>query len=98
MPNEKQFIDGLFAKLPHEKAPDFVKCTLSIKRDVLIAWLQGREEEWVNIQVKEAKSGKWYCEVNNWQPNAEHQGREATEFLAGAPVEKEEVDMDTIPF
>ena len=33
------FVNGLMAKKPNEKAPDFVKCNLSIKRVELISWL-----------------------------------------------------------
>ena len=29
-----------------------------------------RTDEWINIDVKEACSGKWYASVDNWQPNA----------------------------
>ena len=42
---EKQFVDGLIVKAPRENAPDFVKCTISIKRKDLGNWLRGREDE-----------------------------------------------------
>jgi len=62
------FIDGLFVKAPHENAPDFVKAQISIKRKDLGNWLRGKDDEWINIQVKESKKGKWYAEVDNWKP------------------------------
>lgn len=63
------FVDGLRAKKPNEKAPDFVKCNLSIKREELLAWLSSRNDEWINVQVKESgKTGKWYAEVDTWEP------------------------------
>tara|TARA_R100000935_G_scaffold15147_1_gene30144 strand:- start:2097 stop:2303 length:207 start_codon:yes stop_codon:yes gene_type:complete len=65
------FVDGLMAKKPNEKAPDFVKCALSIKREDLIAWLTGQTDEWINVQVKESKGGKWYAEVDTWKPRSE---------------------------
>ena len=39
------FVDGLMAKKPNEKAPDFVKCAISIKRADLITWLTGQTAE-----------------------------------------------------
>lgn len=95
-----EFIDGLSAKEPHEFAPDFIKCRLSIKREQLIAWLQQRGGEWVNVDVKESKNGNWYCAVDNWKPKDgnQAQGRapqRQPERTAAAP----EPDFDDdIPF
>jgi len=68
--SDKEFVSGLFVKEPHPKAPDFVKCGISLKREELITWLQGKQDEYINLQVKSAKSGKWYAEVDNWKPDA----------------------------
>jgi hypothetical protein len=62
-----QFVDGLIVKAPRDGAPDFVKAAISIKRDELIGWLQCQSSEWVNLDVKEAKSGKWYAAVNTYK-------------------------------
>ena len=35
-----QFIDGLIIKAPNDRAPDYVKAKLSIKRLELIEWLK----------------------------------------------------------
>ena len=69
MANEMEFIEGLFVKAPHKNAPDFVKAKVNIKRNDLIQWLSARNDEWINIDIKEAHSGKWYASVDNWQPN-----------------------------
>ena len=69
MANEMEFIEGFFAKAPHENAPGFVKAKVNIKRNDLIQWLSARDDEWINIDIKEARSGKWYASVDNWQPN-----------------------------
>jgi len=66
--SEKEFVDGLIVKAPRENAPDFVKCSISIKRKDLGNWLRGKENDWINIDVKESQGGKWYAEVNNWKP------------------------------
>lgn len=65
---EKQFVDGLIIKPPHEKAPDFVKCGISIKRKELGNWLRGKDDDWINLDVKVSQNGKWYAEVNEWKP------------------------------
>jgi hypothetical protein len=65
---EKEWVDGLIVKAPREGAPDFVKCAISIKRADLGNWLRAKQDEWINIDVKVGKSGKWYAEVNNWKP------------------------------
>lgn len=70
MADEIEFVNGLIVKAPHENAPDFVKCAISIKREELIEWLQGRDEEWLNIDVKESKAGKWYASVSTFKPKS----------------------------
>ena len=68
MSNEVEFIDGLIVKAPNERAPEYVKAKLSIKREQLIAWLEGREGEWINADVKVSQAGKWYAAVDSWKP------------------------------
>lgn len=68
---ENGFVDGLFVKAPHPNAPDFVKAQISIKVEDLGKWLRAKYkagDEWVNIDVKEAKSGKWYAAVSTYKP------------------------------
>ncbi len=78
--SEIEFVGGLFFKLPHENAPDFVKGGLSIKPKEMIAWLQSRvDEEWVNIALKVAKSGKGYAALDTWKPK-EASGPRRDEF------------------
>lgn len=68
--DEVEFVDGLIVKAPHERAPDFVKASISIKVAALTKWLQGRSEEWVNLDVKQSKKGTWYAAVSNFKPKA----------------------------
>ena len=68
-----EFVDGLIVKKPNEKAPDYVKASISIKVEDLGKWLRAKYkagDEWVNIDVKEAKSGKWYAAVSTFKPKA----------------------------
>lgn len=86
-----EFVDGLIVKAPNPKAPDFVKASISIKVVDLGKWLRAKYKagntEWINIDVKEAKSGKWYAAVSTFKPKSKEQ-REAA-----APR-----DSDDIPF
>ena len=65
-----EFVDGLIIKPPHEKAPNFVKCSISIKRKDLGNWLRGKSEDWIYLDVKESKGGKWYAAVSTYKPKA----------------------------
>jgi hypothetical protein len=69
MSNDIDFVNGLIAKAPNENAPAYVKAKLSIKREELIGWLQSREGEWINAEVKESQGGKWYIAVDSWKPD-----------------------------
>jgi hypothetical protein len=94
--NEMEFPKGLIVKAPRDGAPDFVKASISIKREELIEWLQGRDGDWVNLDVKEAKSGHWYAAVNTFKPK---QRDAAPETKPGANVPAGEYDdSDGLPF
>lgn len=71
-----EFIDGLIVKAPRSNAPEYVKASISIKRAELLAWLQARNDEWVNVDIKESKGGKWYAAVNAWKPEERQQRQE----------------------
>jgi hypothetical protein len=67
MSDEKIFADG-FSFKRQENAPDFVVGRQSIKVDEAIAFLkQHVKNGWVNIDIKQAKSGKYYCELDTWE-------------------------------
>jgi hypothetical protein len=79
---EKVFVDGMMAKQPDDGAPDFVKLKLSLKLDEFGAWVAAQKKadpsiEWLNIEVKEGRSGKWYAERNMWKPSADQPARQA---------------------
>lgn len=92
MAEEIEFVDGLLVKAPHAKAPDYVKAQIAIKVEDLGKWLRAKYkagDEWVNIDVKEAKSGKWYAAVSNFKP---------TKQAKGSPADKFNDMNDDIPF
>ena len=65
---DKVFAQGMIFKLPNEKAPDFVKGTLSIKVEEFTQWLKEQDGQWVNVSLKVSKAGKAYAELDNWKP------------------------------
>ena len=71
MSNDTEFVDGLIVKAPRNGAPEYVKAQISIKREELIAWLSGKGGEWINVDVKVSKNGKWYAAVNDWKPDGQ---------------------------
>lgn len=78
MSEEIEFVNGLIVKKPNEKAPDFVKASISIKVADLGMWLREKHkagEEWVNVDVKESKGGKWYAAVSNFKPKEKNGNR-----------------------
>jgi hypothetical protein len=77
MSNENEFVNGLIVKAPHDNAPEYVKAKLSIRREEMIAWLQSKQGEWVNADVKVSQGGKWYAAVDNWKPNSDKPRQES---------------------
>ena len=100
MSDDKIFADGFIAKR-HERAPDFVTCNLSIKVGEAITFLHDNEREgWVNLQVKQSKNGKYYVELDTWQPT---QGQAAKAGMAEArkaaePASTDPFTDDDLPF
>lgn len=96
-----KFIDGLIAKAPHERAPEYVKAKLSLKRAALIAWLQQQDGEWINADIKVSQSGKWYAAVDDWKPGGNGTPRQnaprATERAKPATAPADDF-IDDVPF
>lgn len=100
MSDTPEFVDGLIIKAPHEKAPDFVKAAISIKRSELITWLSTRTDDWINLDVKESKKGNWYAQVNDFKPSKQDvtaQQNQPQSRPAASPAPNNDFD-DDIPF
>ena len=95
---DKQFIPGLYVKPPHEKAPDYVKCKISLKRAEVAAYLASQSEEWINLDVKVSKDGKWYAEVNTWKPQGKDEDVKKPEQKPQANHVTDDFVDDDIPF
>lgn len=78
---EKQFVAGVFCKMPNDKAPNFILLDMSFKPHEFFTWCQERMDEkgWVNIQVKRSTKGTIYAELNTWKPTKTPEQTQATE-------------------
>ncbi len=63
--------DGLFVAPPRDGAPEFVKARISIKKTAFLAFLDAYPDEWMNIDVKSGREGKWYSQLNTWKPEGQ---------------------------
>lgn len=66
-------IGGFYPKQRHENAPTWVigKASINIAqfRDWMGAYIkQNPNEEWLNMELLVAKSGKGYAKVDDWKP------------------------------
>jgi len=82
MSNETIFADGFIFKRK-ENAPDFVVGSQSIKVEEAIAFLQQNQKNgWVNLDIKQSKGGKYYCQLDTWQPKSKDFKDEVTEMVS----------------
>ena len=82
---EKIFADG-FSFKRNENAPDFVVGRLSLKVDDALAFIKSHEKKgWVNLNIKTARSGNHYVELDTYEPKG---GDSATEVKAAAKAPK----------
>lgn len=78
MSQEKIFADGFIFKR-NEKAPDFVVGGISIKVEDAVAFLKKHDKNgWVNLQVKNSQGGKYYMELDTFEPKQQQQPQAAT--------------------
>lgn len=85
--DEKIFADG-FSFKRNEKAPDFVVGRLSIKADDGVAFIRANEKNgWVNLNIKTARSGNHYVELDTYEPSTQSGMKPQSEKPA-APKQK----------
>lgn len=99
--DEKIFADG-FSFKRSEKAPDFVVGRLSMKSDEAVAFIRQHDKGgWVNLNIKTARSGNHYVELDTYEPTQQGGGakpaaKPQAKAVAPAPVVEEE--EDDLPF
>lgn len=95
---EKVFPAGLIYKQPSPRAPQWIKANLSFKVDEFIAWLKQYDNNgWVNVDVKESKGGKIYCELSTYkreEPKGEGYERHPDDQADSG----EEINAEDIPY
>ncbi len=93
---EKNFVKGVFIKMPHDKAPNFILLDMSFKPHEFFTWCQDHIDSkgWVNIQVKKSQKGTLYAELNSWKKKEEIPVEEPTP----EPVVDTQPDLSDIPF
>ena len=78
----KIFADGLVFKKPRQGAPDFVKGAISVKVPEFTAFLKKHDNNgWVNIDLKQSKTGTLYCELNNFKRDVPSEPKESVSSL-----------------
>jgi hypothetical protein len=79
--NETIFADGFVFKR-NEKAPDFVVGRLSIKVDEAVAFIREHNKNgWANLNIKQARSGNYYIELDTFEPSAKSAEKTVTTAL-----------------
>lgn len=69
MSQEKIFADG-FSFKRNDNAPNFVVGRLSMKVEDAVVFLKANAKNgWVNVDIKQAQAGNYYCELDTWTPN-----------------------------
>jgi hypothetical protein len=85
--DEKIFADG-FSFKRNEKAPDFVVGRLSMKVDEAVAFIRQHEKGgWVNLNIKTARSGNHYVELDTYEPTTQS-GMKPQSEKPSAPKQK----------
>ena len=92
--SETTFAEGFFFDRPRENAPEWVIGKMNVQVEKAIAFLRANANErgYVNLDIKEAKSGKPYVALDTWKPK--------TEFAdpSGGPIIRKEEDATDLPF
>ena len=90
---DKIFPVWLYVNPPNEKAPDFVKGSISIQKDKFAELFEqveqyANEKGYFKLSILEGKEGKYYCVVDTWKPTWEKK-----------PERKwEPIDISDLPF
>lgn len=100
--DQKIFADG-FSFKRNESAPDFVVGRLSLKIDAALEFIKEHQKNgWINLDVKKARTGNFYIELDTFVSENKESGTEgksggnkATPKTKAAPVE---IDNDDLPF
>ena len=67
---EKEFPKGIRFYEPSERAPKFIRGSISVNVNEFFLWAEQHKNErgYLNLDVKESKGGKVYVDLNTYQP------------------------------
>jgi len=95
MSDEKIFAEG-FSFKRRDNAPEFVVGRPSIKVEEAVAFLEKHAKNgWVNIDIKKAKNGNYYCELDNWESSS---AAKPTEDKKASPKPTAKAEVNDLPF
>lgn len=96
---DKIFPIGLYVNPPNEKAPEFVKGSISIQKDKFAELFEqieeySNEKGYCRFNILEWRDWKWYATVDTYKPTdkPKEEQKQARKF----PVQ--EISLDDIPF
>lgn len=103
---EKIFADG-FSFKRNDNAPEFVVGRLSMKVDEAVAFIkQHQQNGWINLNVKKARTGNFYIELDTYTPKGGESSTEAKRMTSKAQsqnnsnskLQMTDDDDDDVPF
>jgi hypothetical protein len=103
---EKIFADG-FSFKRNDNAPEFVVGRLSMKVDEAVAFIkQHQQSGWINLNVKKARTGNFYIELDTYTPKGGESPTEAKRMPSKAQsqnstnskLQMTDEDDDDVPF
>lgn len=90
------FPNGFIFKKSHPNSPAFVKGKVSIKKEEFKEFLDKQEGDWINLDLKESREGKFYAQLDTFEPDS------SKAKSAPKPVDLnedvEDIDEDSLPF
>lgn len=102
---EKIFADG-FSFKRNENAPEFVVGRLSMKVDDATKFIKENQKNgWINLNVKKARTGNFYLELDTYYPDTKEGGSDAKRITNKAQSQNKSNsslqmtdDDDDVPF
>lgn len=67
---DRVFAPAMNWSQPRDGAPDFIKAKVGIKVDEFVTFLKdnAKPSGWINFEVKESQDGRYYFELDTWEP------------------------------
>jgi hypothetical protein len=63
------FVKGLNVSR-NDNAPDFIICKVGVRCNDFFEYMKANEKNgWLNFEIKLSKNGKYYAELDTWEPN-----------------------------